>query len=228
MSATRPAQVAPTLGVIEKVFFEDLLTRKFPNAILFSLASTIPPSKVTPTAVAPGMYIDINKIILSHNKGLSTFYTEYLSKIIILCKHDKDMAEAEIKGGILTDITFLGLRLSVGLIFILHGWGKINPGFLNFMGHLGLPPEMQYLIVLAEVGGGIVLIFGIFSRIGAVAISITMLGAIFLVKSAQSIDGDGGVEFDLILLAAALVIMVAGPGRVSLAHAIKRIPRAIH
>ena len=138
------------------------------------------------------------------------------------------MAEAGIKGGILNDITFIGLRLSVGLIFILHGAGKVNPGFLNFMGRLGLPPEMQYLIVLAEVGGGIVLIFGIFSRIGAAVISIVMLGAIFLVKGAQSIDGDGGVEFDLILLAAALVIMIAGPGRVSIAHAIKRLPRVIH
>jgi hypothetical protein len=37
----------------------DLLTRKFPNAILFSLAKTTPPSKVIPTAVAPGIYIDI-------------------------------------------------------------------------------------------------------------------------------------------------------------------------
>ena len=138
------------------------------------------------------------------------------------------MAESEIKGGILTDITFIGVRLSVGLIFILHGWGKINPGFLNFMGSLGLPPEMQYLIVLAEVGGGIVLIFGVFSRIGSAAIAIVMLGAIFLVKGAQSIDGDRGIEFDLILLAAALVIIVAGPGRVSLAQAIKKLPRALH
>jgi hypothetical protein len=50
----------------------DLLTRKFPNAILFSLAKTTPPSKVIPTAVAPGIYIDIIQIILQHNKGLST------------------------------------------------------------------------------------------------------------------------------------------------------------
>ena len=62
ISATRPAQVAPTLSVIEKVFFVLLLTRKFPNAILFSLAKTTPPSKVIPTAVAPGIYIDIFKI----------------------------------------------------------------------------------------------------------------------------------------------------------------------
>ena len=30
ISATNPAHVAPTLGVIGKVFFVDLLTRKFP------------------------------------------------------------------------------------------------------------------------------------------------------------------------------------------------------
>ena len=138
------------------------------------------------------------------------------------------MADAEIKGKILTDLTFMGLRLSIGLIFILHGWGKINPGFLNFMGSLGLPAEMQFLIVAAEVGGGILLIFGVFSRIGATVISIVMLGAIFLVKGAQSLTGDGGVEFDLVLLAGVLIIMVAGPGRVSLAHLIKKLPRPIH
>jgi len=73
ISATSPAHVAPTFEVIEKVFFVDLLTRKFPNAILFSLARTIPPLKVIPTAVAPGMYMDIIEMILEHNKGLSPF-----------------------------------------------------------------------------------------------------------------------------------------------------------
>jgi hypothetical protein len=34
----------------------------------------MPPSKVIPTAVAPGIYIDMLQIILQHNKGLSTFH----------------------------------------------------------------------------------------------------------------------------------------------------------
>ena len=79
-----------------------------------------------------------------------------------------------------------------------------------------------------RLAGGILLIFGVFSRIGASIISIVMLGAIFLVKGAQSLTGDGGVEFDLVLLAGVLIIMVAGPGRVSLAHLIKKLPRYIH
>jgi len=68
-----------------------LLTRKFPKAILFSLAKTTPPLKVIPTAVAPGIYIDIIQIILPHNKGLSTFDAIFTGKIIILIISENDI-----------------------------------------------------------------------------------------------------------------------------------------
>jgi len=55
-----------------------------------------------------------------------------------------------------------------------------------------------------------------------------MLGAIVHVKGAQRLTGEMGVEFDLILLASLLVIMIVGPGRISLAHIIKKIPRCLH
>lgn len=138
------------------------------------------------------------------------------------------MGTAEIKGWILNDAVFMGMRSSIGVIFILHGVGKFNPGFANFLGHLGLPAEMQIPIALAETVPGILLILGVLNRFSAALLSIIMLGAIFHVKGAASITGDRGVELDLILLAAALVIMVAGPGRISLAHAIKKIPRILH
>ena len=138
------------------------------------------------------------------------------------------MATAEINGGILKDVTFMGIRSVVGVIFILHGIGKFNPGFVNFISSLGLPPEMQITIALAEVVPGILMIFGIFTRFSASLLSIVMIGAIFLVKGAQNITGEKAVEFDLILLAVSLLIIVAGPGRISIAHAIKKIPRFIH
>ncbi len=138
------------------------------------------------------------------------------------------MATAEINGGILKDVTFMGIRSVVGVIFILHGMGKFNPGFVNFISSLGLPPEMQIPIALAEVVPGILMIFGIFTRFSASLLSIVMIGAIFLVKGAQNITGEKAVEFDLILLAVSLLIIVAGPGRISIAHAIKKIPRFIH
>ncbi len=138
------------------------------------------------------------------------------------------MATAEINGGILKDATFMGIRSVVGVIFILHGMGKFNPGFVNFISSLGLPPEMQIPIALAEVVPGILMIFGIFTRFSASLLSIVMIGAIFLVKGAQNITGEKAVEFDLILLAVSLLIIVAGPGRISIAHAIKKIPRFTH
>ncbi len=55
-----------------------------------------------------------------------------------------------------------------------------------------------------------------------------MLGAIFHVKGAQSLTGDKGVEIDVILLAASIVIMIVGPGRISLSQIIRKIPRYLH
>lgn len=138
------------------------------------------------------------------------------------------MTTAEIKEKILDDIVFVGLRSVIGVIFIIHGIGKFDSGFANFLPMMGLPVEIQIPIALAEIIPGILLIVGVLSRLSASLLSIIMLGAIFHVKGAQSITGDGGIEFDLILLASGLVIMIIGPGRISLSQIIKKIPRYLH
>ena len=122
----------------------------------------------------------------------------------------------------------MGMRSALGVIFILNGINKTNPGFVNALENMGLPPELQFPIVLAELIPGILLIIGILSRISASLLSIIMLGAIFYVKGAASITGQGGTQIDLIILASCLVLIVMGPGRVSLAHIVKKIPRPIH
>ena len=147
-----------------------------------------------------------------------------MSKTIILKKQCEGMTTAEIKAKVLNDVVFMGLRSSIGVIFILHGMMKFNPGFANALPNMGLPPEMQIPIALAEVVPGILMIIGVLSRFSGALLSIIMIGAIFHVKGAQSMTGDGGVEFDVILLAASLVIMIAGPGRVSLLKQLKRYP----
>lgn len=139
------------------------------------------------------------------------------------------MAGAEVRSTVLNDAANWGLRASIGVIFILHGYSKIgNEGFAGWLPSLGIPAEMQMLIALAEIVPGIFLIIGVLTRISASILAIIMVGAIFHVKNATSITGDGGFEFDLILLAASLVIIVAGPGRASLSHIVKKIPRPIH
>lgn len=138
------------------------------------------------------------------------------------------MPAAEIKQKFLNDVVFMGLRSSIGVIFILHGLSKFNPGFANALPNMGLPPELQIPIALAELVPGILLIIGIMSRFSGALLSIIMVAAIFHIKGAQSITGDGGVEFDLILLASSLVIMIAGPGILSISHVIKKLPRFLH
>ena len=135
------------------------------------------------------------------------------------------VAETAIRKMFLHDISHFGLRLVVGAIFIAHSIGKFDPGFGGFVASLGLPPEMQIPIALAELIPGILLIVGVLTRISGAILSVVMLGAIFVVKGAQSLTGDGGVEFDLILLAACLVVITIGPGRLSLSTALKKVPR---
>jgi len=138
------------------------------------------------------------------------------------------LTAAEIKEKILNDVVFIGLRSAVGVIFILHGISKLDTGFAKNLPNMGLPAEMAIPIALAELIPGILIMLGVFSRLSASLISIIMLGAIFMVKGAQSITGKGGVELDLILLASVLVIMIVGPGRISLAQIIKKLPRCLH
>jgi len=138
------------------------------------------------------------------------------------------LTDAKIRENKLVDIAFMSLRAALGAIFIVHGVSKFNPGFAGFLtGPLGFPPEMQIPLALAETVPGILLIFGVLTRISASLLSIVMLGAIFYVKQASYLIGDGGFELDLILLAACLLIIVAGPGRVSISHIAKKIPRPL-
>ena len=135
------------------------------------------------------------------------------------------MADAQIRDNKLHDITHFGIRAAIGVIFLVHGTGKFNPGFVGFLTNIGFPPEMQIPIALAESVAGILLLVGVLTRISSSILSIIMLGAIFYVKQAASLTGERGFEIDLILLAGCLATIVAGPGRVSISHIAKKIPR---
>jgi putative oxidoreductase len=138
------------------------------------------------------------------------------------------LTESSIHSTKLNDITNWGIRASVGIIFIVQGSGKFGPGFLNMLGNMGLPVEMQIPIALAEVISGILLIIGVLTRISASVISIIMLGAIFYVKKAANLTGNGGYAIDLVILACALMIITTGPGRISISNVIKKLPRCLH
>ena len=136
--------------------------------------------------------------------------------------------EANIKEGKLNDITHFGVRLVVGVIFIVAGYLKFDPQVTVFFVQGGIPAELQIPIALGETISGVLIIIGVLSRISASLLSIIMLGAIFYVKKAASFTGEMGVEYDLLLLAASLTVIAMGPGRISLSHIAKKLPRFLH
>ena len=157
--------------------------------------------------------------VLPHNNHTLVYLREIL----------KNIMNSQLSQSKLHDIVNMGLRVVIGVIFIVHGFAKFaNPGFGGWISSMGIPAEMQIPIALAEFIPGILLLIGVLTRISASLLSIVMLGAIFLVKGASNLTGEHGYELDLILLAACLVIIVAGPGKVSVSHAVKKIPRFLH
>ncbi|WP_316504723.1 DoxX family protein [Nitrosopumilus sp.] len=134
--------------------------------------------------------------------------------------------EATLKGTVMHDIVHWGISASIGAIFIVHSLKKFDPSWQEWLVSIGLPPEMQLPIALAEFIGGILLVIGVLTRITSVVFSVILLGAIFHIRWEKGFFvSKGGWEWDLVMLAAVLAIMVAGPGRISIAHAIKKIPR---
>ena len=102
------------------------------------------------------------------------------------------------------------IRIVIATTFIYHGYPKVlDPsGLIN----MGLPTFLAYLVGPFELFGAIFLILGGFfssnlTRIGAVLISIIMLGAIFIVHFN---DGWAGIEWQLLILSNCLFFIIKG------------------
>lgn len=124
----------------------------------------------------------------------------------------------------------LAARVIVGAIMFAHGLQKLLNGPANFGGALEglgvpLPGLMALVVVLVEVVGGLLLIIGLLSRLSALLLTIDLVVAILLVKTGigfLSPMGSPGVgaELDLALIAGLLVVLFAGPGKLSADHAL--------
>lgn len=126
-----------------------------------------------------------------------------------------------------SEITQWGIRAVLGITFLVHSLKKFDPSWQGWLVETaGLPVEMQLPIALAEFLGGIFLIIGVLTRITGVVFAVILLGAIFHIRFENGFFiSQGGWEWDLIMLAVALTIIAAGPGKISISNFIKRIPR---
>lgn len=138
------------------------------------------------------------------------------------------MTTSEIRETIFSGIGMLGVRVTLGIIFIVHGIPKFEAGFADFLASKGFPEALQYPVAAGELVPGILLVMGILGRMSGAAIAAIMLGIFITIDGFQALTGDKGMEYHLILFVAAIMVMVMGPGRISAAHMIKRLPRWLH
>lgn len=115
------------------------------------------------------------------------------------------------------------LRVIVGVVFVVHGYEKLFqtgiPGVSGFFTQIGAPlPQLTApLVSVLEFGGGIALILGLFTPVVAALLAADMLGATLLVHLPNGFSAaNGGYEYVLTLLGAALALALTGPGAYAL------------
>ncbi|MEG1767892.1 MAG: DoxX family protein [Comamonas sp.] len=69
-------------------------------------------------------------------------------------------------------LSLLG-RIGLSLLFIISGWGKISgyAGTQQYMAAMGVPGALLPLVILLELGGGLAIAAGLFSRWVALALA---------------------------------------------------------
>ncbi len=117
----------------------------------------------------------------------------------------------------------LVLRLALGLLVLLHGLAKLTGGIGGIEGMLtsiGLPAVFAYGVFLGEVLGPLLLMLGLYARIGAGLIAINMVVAILLVHGDElfmlTANGGWALELQGMYLFTAIALALTGPGRLSL------------
>ena len=126
------------------------------------------------------------------------------------------------------DSGLLLIRVALGVVMIAHGAQKLftfgYPGVVGGFTQMGMPmPGISAaLIIAAELGGGILMLAGLFTRFAGAAFAFAMAVAAVKVHLAAGFFMPNGYEFTMMLAAAALGIVLTGPGRFSIDALIAR------
>jgi putative oxidoreductase len=118
------------------------------------------------------------------------------------------------------------LRVSLGVMMLLHGIAKITGGADGIIGMVektGLPGVFGYLVYVGEVAAPLLLIIGLWTRLAALVVAINMGVAIALVHMGElfTLTKQGGWALELqgMFLFAAIAVALLGAGRFSVGGA---------
>ena len=117
------------------------------------------------------------------------------------------------------------LRVSMGVLFLAHAALKLfvftPAGTAGYFASLGLPGPLAYLVIAAELFGGLALILGAYTRWVSLALVPILLGSIYVPHGAAGFffsNEGGGWEFPAFWAVALVVQALLGDG----AFALKR------
>jgi len=112
-------------------------------------------------------------------------------------------------------------RVLIALIFISAGYGKIGgyEATQGYMAAMGVPGSLLPLVILTELGAGILIVLGLFTRWSALALAGFSILSAFLFHSGSS-DQMQQIMFDknLAIAGGFLFLVANGAGKISLDH----------
>jgi putative oxidoreductase len=118
------------------------------------------------------------------------------------------------------DVGKLILRVTLGVLILFHGIGKVMHGIDPIQGMVqgaGLPAVLALAVYIGEVLAPILLLIGFYARTGAALITLNMLVAILLAhrQDILGVTPHGGyaLELQAMFLFTAIALIFTGPGR---------------
>ena len=118
-----------------------------------------------------------------------------------------------------SDVMLSIFRISLGIVFIVHGRSKIKDP-AAFAKGIGAPVVNGYIAAICEFFGGLGLLLGFFTPIAALMAAAVMIGALHyhinVWKHPFSNPGSHSYELPFILLVACLLIATIGGGSIAL------------
>jgi putative oxidoreductase len=116
------------------------------------------------------------------------------------------------------DIAYTLVRVIIGYILFMHGWGKFNSGLGNVVGlmdKIGLSPSIFFggAAMFLETVGALCVAIGLFTRFFAAALAIEMGIALLVVHPPKGFAANqGGFEYVLLLGVVLFAIAIRGGG----------------
>lgn len=121
------------------------------------------------------------------------------------------------------DLALLLARIALGVILVARGWYRWQDTGVDAQAQilaaadLPAPMALAWLVVVFELAGGILLIFGLGTPLVGLGMLVLNSGVILLRKlDAGLYHFDGGYEYNLTLAAFGLVFLAFGPGRLGI------------